>query len=42
MHAKKVFVGRKRKKQARNRNLKKQDCLQVFNSYHETKLFGIY
>jgi hypothetical protein len=21
---------------------KKQDCLQVFYSYHETKLFGVY
>jgi hypothetical protein len=48
MHAKKVYVGLKRKKQARNfRKLvdfkrKKQDCLQVFYSYHETKLFGVY
>jgi hypothetical protein len=48
MHVKKVYVGLKRKKQARNlRKLvdfkrKKQDCLQVFYSYHETKLFGVY
>jgi hypothetical protein len=48
MHAKKVYFGLKRKKQARNlRKLvdfkrKKQDCLQVFYSYHETKLFGVY
>jgi hypothetical protein len=50
MHAKKVFVGLKSKKQANNFFLecwsileeKKQDCLQVFYSYHETKLFGAY
>jgi hypothetical protein len=48
MHAKKVYVVLKRKKQARNlRKLvafkrKKQDYLQVFYSYHETKLFGVY
>jgi hypothetical protein len=46
MHAKNVYVGVKRKKQARNlRKLvdfkrKKQDFLQVFYSYHETKPFG--
>jgi hypothetical protein len=46
MHAKKVYGGLKRKKQAKNlRKLidfkrKKQDCLQVFYSYDETKLFG--
>jgi hypothetical protein len=46
MHAKKCFVGLKRKN-----NLirvlvdfkrKEQECLQVFYSYHETKLFGGY
>jgi hypothetical protein len=48
MHAKKVYVGLKRKKQARNlRKLVdfkriKQDWLQVFYSYHSTKLFGVY
>jgi hypothetical protein len=48
MHAKKVYVGLKRKKQARilrklvDFKRKKQDCLQVFYSYHETKLFGVY
>jgi hypothetical protein len=49
MHDKKVFVGLKRKKQAGNLrvllvdfNRKKQDCLQIFYSYHETKLFGVY
>jgi hypothetical protein len=47
MHAKKVYVGLKRKKQDRNlRKLvdfkrKKQDFLQIFYSYHETKLFGV-
>jgi hypothetical protein len=41
MHAKKVYAGLKRKKQARNlRKLvdfkrKKQDCLQVFYSFFE-------
>jgi hypothetical protein len=44
----KSFVGLKRKKQARNlRKLvdfkrKKLECHQVFYSYHETKLFGVY
>jgi hypothetical protein len=46
MHAKKVYVGLKRKKQARKKLVdfkrKKRDCLQVFYSYHETKLFGVY
>jgi hypothetical protein len=48
MHAKKVFVGLKSKKQARNLKVlvdfsrKKLDCIQVFYSYHETKLFGVY
>jgi hypothetical protein len=44
----KSFVGLKRKKQAINLRVlvdfkrKKQECLQVFYSYHETKLFGVY
>jgi hypothetical protein len=44
MYAKKVFVGLKRKKQAGNLKFKrkKQDCLQVFYNYHETKLVGVY
>jgi hypothetical protein len=48
MHAKKVYVGLKRKKQASNvRKLvdfkrKTQDYLQVFYIYHETKLFVVY
>jgi hypothetical protein len=49
MHAKKVYVGLKRKKkQARDlRKLvdfkrKKQDWLQVFYRDYETKLFGVY
>jgi hypothetical protein len=45
MHAKKVFLDSKEKKQAHNFRMlvdlkKKQDCLQVFYCYHETKLFG--
>jgi hypothetical protein len=42
-----VFVGLNSEKQASNlRKLvnfirKKQDCLQVFYSFHETKLFGV-
>jgi hypothetical protein len=47
MHSKKVLSDSK-KKQASNLRLlidfkrKKQECLQVFYSYHETKLFGVY
>jgi hypothetical protein len=47
MHVKKGF-GLKRKKQASNLRVlvdfksKKQECLQVFYNYHETKLFGVY
>jgi hypothetical protein len=42
MHVKKVFVGLKRIKQAGNLRVlvdfkrQKQDCLEVFYSYHET------
>jgi hypothetical protein len=48
MHAKKVLSDSKEKKQASNLRVlvdfkrKKQECLQVFYSYHETKLFGVY
>jgi hypothetical protein len=48
MHAKKVFVGLKSKKQASNFRVqvdfkrKKKVCLQDFYRYHETKLFCVY
>jgi hypothetical protein len=48
MKVKKVLVGLKRKKQASNLRVqvdykrKKEDCLQVFYSYHKTKLFGVH
>jgi hypothetical protein len=46
MHIKKVFVGLKRRKQVENLAVlveikrKKQDCLQIFIRYQESKLFG--
>jgi hypothetical protein len=48
MLAKKVLSDSKEKKQASNLRVlvdfkrKKQECLQVFCSYHETKLFSVY
>jgi hypothetical protein len=48
MHAKKVLSDSKEKNKLAilecwvDFKRKKQECLQVFYSYHETKLFGVY